>query len=96
MPVSVRVVAIPAGIKALENDSAVGHRALRPEAQKVLDAARTRSPTWDAVSSWRFWVRGGKGPNGAFAQAIITGSGAQLAEFGGSRSPAYAMLRSSL
>lgn len=93
---AVRVVAIPAGIEALKSDSAVGHRALRPEAQKVLDASRGRVPSWDVVPSWRFWVKGGRGPSGAFAQAIITGSGVQLAEFGGTRSRPYAMLRSSL
>jgi hypothetical protein len=92
----VRVVALPVGIKALENDSMVGYRALRPEAEKVLRSARTLSPSWDAVADWRYWVRGGSGPRGAFAQAIITGSGAQLAEFGGARSRPYAMLRRSL
>jgi hypothetical protein len=96
MAVTVRVVSIPQGIKDLEHSSAVGHLALRPVAGEILEDARTRAPNWDAVATWRWWIRGGKGPQGAFAQAIVTGSGTLLAEFGGSRSPAYAYLRSSL
>ena len=102
MAVTVRVVALPKGIEDMTKQSDVGHLALRPEAEKILVRARPKVPVWTdkngspIAGQWRWWVRGGKGPQGAFAQAIVTGSGTQLAEFGGARSRAYAMLRSSL
>ena len=96
MAVTVRVVALPKGIEDMTKQSDVGHLALRPEAEKVLTSARGRAPSWSATQQWRWWTKAGKGPQGAFAQAIVTGSGTQLAEWGGARSRPYAMLRSSL
>lgn len=62
-------------------------------AEGILTKARGRAPSWlDA----QWLVRAGVGPNGAFAQAIARGSGAVIAEYGGSRSPAYSYMRSSI
>lgn len=62
-------------------------------AQEILPKARAKAPSWLQA----LWLtRAGVGPNGAFAQAIARGELAVMAEYGGSRSPAYAMFRSSI
>lgn len=81
-----------AAIDALaESPDVVAH--LGRVAQDILGKAEARAPSWlDAM----WLVRAGVSDKGAFAQAIARGSGSILAEYGGARSPAYAMFRSQL
>jgi hypothetical protein len=62
-------------------------------AQSVLPRARAKAPGW-LHAQWL--TRAGVGPKGAFGQAIARGNLAVMAEYGGRRSPAYAMFRSSI
>jgi hypothetical protein len=82
----------PAGLDELAKDPALGEQ-LRPAANAILARAQGKAPSW-VQAAW--YVRAGSGPRGAFAQAVGRGSGIVLAEYGGARSPAYAMFRSSL
>jgi hypothetical protein len=79
-------------IDELSRDAAVAEQ-LRPAAERVLASARGKTPSW-VEATWR--VKHGVSKRGAFAQAIGRGSGIVLAEYGGRRSPAHAMFRSSL
>lgn len=81
----------PAGIAELTENEQLAKQLL-PAAQKILGKAQRRAPHW-LDPQW--FVRAGVGPRGAFAQAVARGSGTELAEYGGSRSPAYAYMRSS-
>jgi hypothetical protein len=90
-----RVVLNQAAIRELENDRKLADE-LRPSAAKVMSRAQGRAPRWPVTASWVWFTRAGVGPQGAYAQAIVRGSGTVAAEYGGSRSPAYAFLRSSL
>lgn len=62
-------------------------------AQGILGRAQRKAPSW-LEAQWL--TRAGVSDRGGFAQAIARGSGAVLAEYGGSRSPAHAYFRSSL
>ena len=78
-------------IAKLGDDSAVG-QAMRPRAEQILARARGKAPEWlDA----KWYTKAGKGPRGAFAQAIAQGDGAVRAEYGGQFTRASAMFRSS-
>lgn len=79
-------------IDALKEDDALAQQ-LRPTAEAILSRARSKTPSWVQAT---FRTRAGVGPQGAFAQAIGQGSGIVLAEYGGRRSPAHAMFRSSV
>lgn len=81
-----------AAIRSLENDEGLADQ-LEPAADQILSRARGKTPSWVQA---KFYTRSGVGPQGAFAQAIGRGSGIVLAEYGGSRSPAHAMFRSSI
>ena len=87
-----RVRIMQSGIDRLERDSKIAEQ-LEPAAQSILSSARSRAPSW-IDAAW--YTRHGVGPRGAYAQAIGRGSGIVLAEYGGLRSPAHAMFRSSV
>lgn len=61
--------------------------ALSDEADEILARAEVNAPSW-VMETATSRVRVGVGPKGPFAQAIITGSGAIAAEYGGSRTTA--------
>lgn len=81
-----------AAIQALEDDEGLADQLL-PAADRILSRARGKTPSWVQA---RFYTRAGVSDRGAFAQAVGRGSGIVLAEYGGSRSPAHAMFRSSI
>jgi hypothetical protein len=90
--IEVRMVVDQRAVRDLGNESEVGV-AMRPRAEQILASARMRAPSW-LNADW--YVKAGKGPQGAFAQAIAKGEGAVLAEYGGLYTPASAMFRSSI
>lgn len=73
------------------NSSGV-QKELERHAQAVADSAEG-SP---GSSRMQFRTKKGKGPKGAFAQAIMSGDGALAVEFGSRNNPAYSPLRSAL
>ena len=87
-----RVRVLQSGIDRLERDRQIAQQ-LEPAAQSILSSAQSRAPSW-VHANW--YTRHGVGPRGAYAQAIGRGSGIVLAEYGGLRSPAHAMFRSSV
>lgn len=87
-----RTILNAAAIRSLVNDEDLADQ-LEPAAEQILSRARNKTPSWVIAT---FYTRSGVGPRGAFAQAVGRGSGIVLAEYGGSRSPAHAMFRSSI
>lgn len=87
-----RLVLNRPGIARLERDRQVAAQ-LRPKAEQILGRARSGAPSWEAAASWTWWTRHGVGPQGAFSQAVATGSGTVAAEYGGIRSRPYAFMR---
>ena len=69
-------------------------RQLQPTAEKLLGRARAKAPDW-LRKEGHWYTRAGVSARGAYAQAIVSHEGAVGAEYGGTRSPAYAMFRSS-
>jgi hypothetical protein len=68
---------------------------LLPAADRILAAAQGKAPGW--LSSEGTWfTRAGVSRRGAYAQAIVQHPGAVGAEYGGRRTPAHAMFRSSV
>lgn len=65
---------------------------LQRHAEGIVDSASGATGT----SRMQFRTRRGKGPKGAFAQAIMSGDGALAVEYGSRNNPAYAPLRSAL
>jgi hypothetical protein len=68
---------------------------LRPTADRILAAALGKAPDW-LRSEGNWFTRAGVSRRGAYAQAIVQHPGAVGAEYGGSRTPAHAMFRSSV
>lgn len=87
-----RTILNTAAIRSLENDEDLADQ-LEPAAEDILSRAQPKTPSWVQAT---YYTRAGVGPQGAFAQAVGRGSGIVLAEYGGSRSPAHAMFRSSI
>lgn len=88
-----RITLRPDGIESLTRDEDLAEQ-LRPAADQIMRRARSKTPAWVSPSYFFTWAD--VGPQGAYAQAIGRGSGIVLAEYGGRRSPAHAMFRSSL
>ena len=87
-----RIMLRRGGLDALIQHEALA-RQLEPAAEDILSRARTKIPSWVNAT---FFTWTGVGPKGAYAQAIGRGSGIVLAEYGGRRSPAHSMFRSSI
>ncbi len=87
-----RVSLNSAAIRSIENDEGLADQLL-PAAEQIMARARSKTPSWVEA---KFYTRAGVSAKGAFAQAVGRGSGIVLAEYGGSRSPAHAMFRSSI
>lgn len=88
-----RISLNPAGIEALTHDEKLADQLL-PAAERIMARARSKTPSW--VRGAYFFTWADVGPQGAYAQAIGRGSGIVLAEYGGLRSSAHAMFRSSV
>lgn len=88
-----RITLRPGGLDALADDQSVAEL-LEPTAERIAGSAQSKLPSW--VQPAYFFTHAGVGPRGAYAQAIGRGSGIVLAEYGGRRSPAHAMFRSSI
>jgi hypothetical protein len=92
---SYRVIVKHSGVRELGTKSEVGV-SMRPAAERILRAARSKAPSWFMENQPTWYVKGGKGPQGAFAQAVARGDGAVLAEFGGRYTAPSFMFRSSI
>lgn len=68
---------------------------LKPTADELLGKAQAKAPDW-LRSEGKWYTRAGVSRRGAYAQAIVSHEGAVGAEYGGRRSPAHSMFRSSV
>jgi hypothetical protein len=89
-----RVVVNQAEVDKLARHASVALQ-LQPTADRLLAAAMGKAPDW-LRSEGTWFTRAGVSRRGGYAQAIVQHPGAIGAEYGGRRTPAHAMFRSSV